>query len=130
MTLMAALPLAGGAAETRYECRFKVGAARDGNAVPEILFVQHAAGGDTALIFDPIIKHFIGKPIAAKFATETKARVEFKWDVRVHNNSGQDFLMFYTFVYYKDGRPAKIVAAPGGYDNRFSGEGTCKLSRG
>jgi hypothetical protein len=118
------------AAETLYDCRFKIGSARDGNAVPEVLVIQHETGSSTALIFDPIIKHFIGKPIAGKFSTETKARVQFDWEVRVNNSAGQDFQMFYTFVYYKDGRPAKVVAVPGGYDNRFSGEGTCKVGKG
>lgn len=118
------------AAGVRYDCRFDTGNARDGNWVPEILVLQHDTGSGKVTVFDPVIKHFTGKPIEGRLSAETKARSEFSWVLDVRTVGGASSRMAYTFVYYKDGRPAKIVAAPGGYDNRFSGEGTCKLSRG
>lgn len=118
------------AAGLRYDCKFDVGNARDGNWVPEVFVLQHDTASGRVTVFDPVIKHFTGKPIEGQLNAETKGRSEFSWDLNVRTKTGEDSRMGYTFVYYKDGRPAKIRAEPRGYDNRFSGEGTCKLSRG
>jgi hypothetical protein len=114
----------------RYDCKFDTGNARDGNWVPQVLVLQHDTTSGKVTVFDPVIKSFTGKPIEGQLNTETKARTEFSWDLNVRTKSGADSRMGYTFVYYKDGRPAKVRAEPRGYDNRFSGEGTCKLSKG
>jgi hypothetical protein len=118
------------AAGVRYDCTFDTGNARDGNWVPSVLVLQHDTGSGKVTVFDPVIKHFNGKPIEGRLSTETNARSEFAWDLNVRTARGADSRMGYTFVYYKDGRPAKIRVDPRGYDNRFSGEGTCTLSRG
>ena len=118
------------AASIRYNCSFDTGNARDGNWVPAVLVLQHDTTSGKVTVFDPVIKHFTGVPINGQMTTETKARTEFSWDLNVRTQNGADSRMAYTFVYYKDGRPAKVRAEPRGFDNRFSGEGTCKLSRG
>ena len=118
------------AAGVRYDCRFNTGHVRDGNWVPAILVLQHDTSSGKVTVFDPVIKHFTGVPISGQMTTETRARTEFSWDLDVRTGSGGDSRMAYTFVYYKDGRPAKLRAEPRGFDNRFSGEGTCKLSAG
>ena len=133
--LMAVVVLLGAASVVqaegvRYDCKFNTGNARDGNWVPEVLVLQHDVKSGKVTVFDPVIKHFTGVPITGRLSTETKARSEFSWDLRVRTPAGGDSVMGYTFVYYKDGRPAKMRAEPRGYDNRFSGEGTCALSRG
>ena len=118
------------AAAVRYDCRFDTGHARDGNWVPAVLVLQHDTASGTVTVFDPVIKHFIGVPIQGHLSAETRARTEFSWDIKVSPPGNANVRIDYTFVYYKDGRPAKLRAEPRGFDNRFSGEGTCKLSAG
>lgn len=124
-----ALPVYAKTTATRYECEFKPGTARDGNWVPSVLVIQHEDGADMALVFDPIIKFFHGKPIDAKVGETTKARREFSWKYRAKAGQSQDFTMSYSFVYYTSGK-AKITARPGGFDNSWSGDGTCKVTKG
>ena len=114
---------------TKYECRFEQSKARGGGWIPEILIVTDDDRTGEILAYDPIIKHFAGKPIAARRSAETKVRVTFVWELetRVKDQSPR---MTYTMSYFRNGQPAKMRAQPGGYDNTWSGEGTCKLSKG
>jgi len=112
---------------TQYECRFTQGQSRGGGWISEILVVTDNDKTGEILAYDPVIKTFVGKPIPARRSAETKARVTFGWDVdiRVKDQSSR---MTYTMSYFRNGQPAKMRAQPGGYDNTWTGEGTCKVS--
>ncbi|MGQ0567889.1 MAG: hypothetical protein ACT4OK_22870 [Gemmobacter sp.] len=114
---------------TKYECRFDQSRARGGGWVPEILIVTDNDASGEVLAFDPVIKHFVGKPIPARRSSESKARVTYVWDLetRVANQAPR---MTYTFSYFRNGQPAKMRVQPGGYDNTWSGEGTCTVAVG
>jgi hypothetical protein len=127
-----ALVLAGAAEakSTRYQCDFAVGNRRDGNWVPPVLVVNHDDGAPTALIYDPIIQNTFGKPIEGQLGDTSKVRTSFTWSLSMRDSENTPVTMNYTFIYYNNGRPAKVTVVPAGFDNRFSSEGTCVLKRG
>ena len=111
---------------TQYDCKFEQSRARGGGWIPEILIVTDDDKSGEIIAYDPIIKHFVGKPIPARRSAQTKARVTYVWDLetRVRDQASK---MTYTFSYFSNGQPAKVRAQPGGYDNVWAGEGTCKV---
>jgi hypothetical protein len=112
---------------TRYECTFAQERAAGGGWIPEIVVVMDDSEAENPTVFDPVIRHFMGNPIAAQRGEETKARVTFNWRFTAPNK-GQAAVMDYRLTYYKDGKPAKMLAQPGGYDNKYTGQGTCKVT--
>jgi hypothetical protein len=114
---------------TQYECRFAQESAGGGGWIPEILVLTEDDATGEILAFDPIIKHFVGTPIAVRLSERTKVRSTFRWELETQNR-GQSSRMTYTFSYFSDGKPARMSAQPGGYDNKWKGEGTCKLTQG
>lgn len=114
---------------TQYECKFPYEKARGGGWIPEILILTDDDVTGVITVNDPIIKHFIGTPIEGKLEARTKARSTYKWEVKIEAK-GNYTRMAYTFSYRSNGQPANISARPGGYDNSFSADGTCKVSRG
>ncbi len=114
---------------TQYECRFEQSRSRGGGWIPEILVITEDSKTGAILAFDPIIKTFVGKPIPARRSAESKVRVTFVWDVEARVKT-QSPRMSYTMSYFRNGLPAKMRAQPGGYDNTWTGEGTCKVSGG
>ena len=114
---------------TQYECKFPYEVARGGGWIPEILLLTDDDVTGEITVFDPVIKHFIGTPIQGKLDARTKARSTYKWEVRTEVR-GRYARMAYTFSYRSNGQAANISARPGGYDNSFSADGTCKVSKG
>lgn len=114
---------------TKYECSFPQSKARGGGWVPEILIITDNDKSGEIIVFDPVIKYFVGKPITARRSGETKARVSYVWEYWT-NNKGQSSRVTYSFSYFRNGQPAKIRVQPGSYDNTWSGEGTCKVAAG
>ena len=112
---------------TQYDCKFEQSRARGGGWIPEILIITDNDKSGEIIAYDPIIKHFVGKPIPIRRSGETKARVTYVWDLetRVKDQAPK---MTYTFSYFRNGQPTKMRVQPGGYDNVFAGEGTCKVS--
>jgi hypothetical protein len=114
---------------TQYECRFPQETARGGGWIPEMLILTEDDKTGEIIVFDPVIKHFIGTPIPAELSARTKVRSTYRWEIN-YDNRGQSGRMIYTFSYTSDGRPARITGQPGGFDNSWSGDGTCKVSAG
>ncbi len=112
-----------------YECDFPAKDRRGGGWVSPKVFVVYNAAAGTAQVLDGVIQHFVGKPIAGEMTDETSRRISFVWNVKAKDPQNQPAPMRYTLTYYKDGQPAKMLVEPGGYDNRFSGSGTCKLGQ-
>ncbi|MBN8632488.1 MAG: hypothetical protein J0L76_16745 [Rhodobacterales bacterium] len=114
---------------TQYECRFEYESGRGGGWIPEMLILTDDDVKGEIVVFDPIIKHFVGSPIPARLSARTKVRSTYTWEV-VFRNKGQGGRMIYTLSHFSNGQPAKMKAEPGGFDNSWSGEGTCKVSKG
>lgn len=132
LALSIVAPVAAQAAVTIYDCKFATGTARDGNWIPTVLVLRHDTTTGKIVVFDPIIKHFIGTPIDARLAEETAQRTMFSWVVDARNTprENQAARMLYRLNYYRNGRPARMVASPSGYDNEWTGDGTCTLRKG
>lgn len=131
LALLAAMAAgAADAAATRYECAFDVGNRRDGNWVPSVLVVTHTDGAPTALVYDPIIRDTLGRPVEARLADTSPVRTAFSWTLDLRDGRNRPVTMNYTFIHYTNGTPAKVTVVPAGFDNRFSGNGTCTLTRG
>ena len=114
---------------TQYECKFPQDQARGGGWIPELLILTEDDKTGEIIVFDPIIKYFIGTPINAKLSARTSARSTYVWEVRT-KNKGQTSRRKYTFSYRSNGMPASIRVQPAGYDNVWTGEGTCKVTAG
>jgi uncharacterized protein (DUF58 family) len=130
LVMLTAVVLAAGAAAAdvaRLECRFPQERARGGGWVPEILVIEDDASKASATVFDPLIRHFVGTPIDGARGEKTRARITYSWKFTAQNK-GQAPVMLYRLTYFTDGRPATLTVQPGGYDNKWSGEGACKLS--
>jgi hypothetical protein len=107
-----------------YSCDFSAGIGETGNWIPKKLSLTHDASSGQVRVIDPIIQHFVGGPIEAEKAKETKGRITFAWIVRTKTGN-QTVRMSYRLTVYRDGKPASMSAKPLGYDNSFSGQGTC-----
>ena len=112
-----------------YDCSFEQMGSRGGGWIPERLYVLHDRDAGSVEVVDPVIKHFVGAPIKGEVSRETAQRIGFFWTLKVKDPANQQYPMFYRFTYYKDGRPAQMSAQPGGYDNSWSGSGTCKRGK-
>lgn len=114
---------------TQYECEFVYEQARGGGWIPELLILTDDDEKGEIIVYDPVIKHFVGNPIEARLSGRTKARSTYTWEFS-YRNRGQGGRMIYTFSYFNDGHHATMRGSPGGYDNSWTGEGTCKVSKG
>lgn len=131
--VLALLAAPAAAADTlRYDCKFATGTKRDGNWIPSVLILHHDRGTGRVIVFDPVIKHFVGSPIEARLESENAARRSFAWsfDTRAGGGRNQTARMGYRMTWYADGRPVRMRAVPSGYDNDFDSEGACKLTPG
>jgi len=114
---------------TQYECKFLQEAGRGGGWIPEMLILTDDDVKGEIMVFDPVIKHFVGNPIKAKLLARTNVRSTYKWEVKIEAGGDQP-RMAYTLSYRSNGQPATMSARPGGYDNSFTADGTCKVSKG
>jgi hypothetical protein len=112
---------------TEYECRFAQERGRGGGWIPEILVLTENSATGEVVVFDPVIKHFIGEPITATMTSSSDNRRTFTWEFVIQHR-GQSPRMIYDLTYFSNGRPAKMTLLPGGYDNSWSGDGTCKVT--
>ena len=110
---------------TQYECKFAQ-EGRGGGWIPEIAYITVDDAAGTIEIYDPVIDYYVGNPIPARLTGDTKARKTFVWEFEIKNR-GQGGKMRYTMSYFVDGRPVKISAKPGSYDNTWNGEGSCSV---
>jgi hypothetical protein len=131
--LMSALVVAGSlpalAKITQYECTFQYEQSRGGGWVPEVVFVTENDQSGEIIVFDPVIKHFVGEPIAARKTDVTDTRQTYRWEVKFQNK-GQSGRMIYSLTYRSNGRAASMKALPGGFDNSWTGDGSCKVTTG
>jgi hypothetical protein len=130
MAALAGLALAAPAQAriTQYECRFAYEKARGGGWIPEIVVVTDNEATGEIIAFDPLIRHFVGNPIKARRSSQSAARVTYVWTLDARNK-GQSSRMTYTLSYHANGQPARMRAQPGGYDNTWTGDGRCTVSR-
>lgn len=108
-----------------YQCRLEVAQA-DG-WVPDQVVILHEPGAKTALVNDPLIRHFLKEPVEAKVTTDNDKRITFEWKLKmIKNRAGQVAPQFiYRATVQKADRSIRIKAIPAGYPNFFEAGGTC-----
>jgi hypothetical protein len=117
------------AAITQYECTFRQEGNRGGGWIPEVVFVTENDQNGEIIVYDPVIDHFVGSPIPARRTDVTDVRRTFRWEVKFQNK-GQSGRMIYALTYRTNGVAASMKALPGGFDNSWSGDGSCKVTTG
>jgi hypothetical protein len=125
LVVLGSLP--GLAKVTQYECRFAQEQRRGGGWIPEVVVLTENDQTGEIVVFDPVIKYFLGGPIQGKRIDGSNARTTYGWEVSTENR-GQSARMLYRLTYFSNGQPAKMSARPGGYDNSWSGDGSCKVT--
>ena len=129
--LLLLLTLAGGAAlpalakPVTYQCRLEVSRA---NAwVPDQVVILHEPGAGTALVNDPIIRHFVKRPVEARVVVENDKRITFQWTLKmVTDAAGQVAPQFiYRATVRKADTSIRISATPAGYPNSYEAGGSC-----
>lgn len=123
------LTAAGAMAEDVYECAIKQHA-ENGSWVPEIVVAGKDGGPGEAVIYDPIIDHFVGHPLKGKVETDNDTRITFVWEVTIKSGSNQHARMAYRLTVQKANQKAQISARPLGYADNFTSQGTCKKAKG
>ncbi|SFE80704.1 hypothetical protein [Roseivivax sediminis] len=98
----------------------------NGNWIPEILFVGYEDGADTAVVSDPVILHFNGRPMTANIAADNARRITFAWKLTASDGRHRISAFIYRATYLKGSGRMTISATPAGFSNRFTGQGTCR----
>lgn len=115
-------------AET-YKCSFEE-KRKNGGWIPEIVVLDIDAKNKLATVYDPLIAHFIGKPIRAKIATDNAARTTFTWRVKATTDSLNQFAnMDYRLTVQKADRSSTISGQAIGYDGPYTARGNCELAK-
>lgn len=118
-----------GAAELLYDCAFEQIRSRGGGWVGEQVLLVHNPEEGTVEVIDSVIQHFVGSPIQGKEGKETARRIQFNWNIQAKGLRNQSPVMNYTLTVFKDTKAAQITVEPAGYDNIWTGSGTCKTGR-
>ncbi|MDZ4312159.1 MAG: hypothetical protein U1A24_16545 [Cypionkella sp.] len=124
-----ALALATGAASAKpviYNCKPVIGRS-DSVIQPEYVISYDKASGEV-LVNDPIIMSTVGKPIQGKLQSESDVRAVFDWRLKSLKGPTNTTSWQYRARVFKDGRLSMTVT-PVGYDNHFSSEGRCTVSK-
>lgn len=97
-----------------------------GGFVTAHYIIKHDEASNSAEVYDGLLEHFNGGPMAAKVGESTDKKLAATWEVKIRNGSGQVTIMRFRAAYFKENGKITIRANPAGYDNSFEGRGRCK----
>jgi hypothetical protein len=123
------LALSAGVASAKpvvYDCKPEIGRS-DSVIQPEYVISYDRATGEV-LVNDPIIMSTVGKPIAGKLQSESDVRAVFDWRLKSLKGPTNTTSWQYRARVFADGR-LSLSVTPVGYDNQFSSEGRCTVSK-
>jgi hypothetical protein len=126
-TLVSLSAFAAQARDMTYICTLKVPASQ--GWVPSQLVILHKDDEPTALVNDPIIAHFVKKPVEAKVVANNRKRIAFTWELKeIVNREGQETQRFnYRAAYIKTTGKISVSARPDGFSDVFDAYGTCEV---
>jgi hypothetical protein len=111
------------------ECKLAAGS-RSGGYVTELYYFEMDESSGDAQVYDALIEHYEGGPVAAKVSEDTNKKRVFAWTVGISNSAGQVTQMRYRAAYFKGDKTVLITATPGGsYDGNFEARGKCKPAK-
>ncbi len=123
LALVAVLSAQSAMAADVYQCSVKKNGR--GNWIPEFILISHDTKNNSVVVIDPVIDHFHGGPIKGRLDIDNKVRTTFRWKVRAKDKSSQHGTLGYAATYQKASGKVTVSMFPAGYDNSFSGKGTC-----
>ncbi|MGV8952958.1 MAG: hypothetical protein ACOH2M_17805 [Cypionkella sp.] len=109
---------------TVYDCTFSVSR---GEWLPQHVVLEYSAETGDAIVFDEMIKEFVGRAIPATLAAQSAKKISFSWKVRASDKSGNQAMMIMRFAYYKETREARVTSQAAGYTNVDSAKGSCAV---
>lgn len=120
---------AGAASATVYECEM-VTTSGDGNWMPQVVVVDYDKAAARATVYDPLIKYFNGKPLAAKVETDNDNRVSFTWKLKTKDARNTAATMSYRLTVRKADLSATVSGKVLNFDNgAMRNDGRCKVSK-
>lgn len=112
-----------------YQCKVSV-AGNQGRWIPEFLFVGYRPAENLVIISDPIILYFNDRqPVQGKLETDTDQRMSVTWRLETKSGAGQFVRMAYRATIFKATGKLSISAKPLGYEDSFTGSGTCETRK-
>lgn len=114
-----------------FECEF---AEQDvyGKWLPTVVVVEHDTATGDISVYDPLIKHFKGRPIPGKVETNNDIRISYTWkldDMKDNRNTSASFSFRLTIR--KADMGAKVSSKALGYANGAEeAPGRCKKHKG
>ena len=113
-----------------YNCDIKPNGT--GDWLPTRLLIEHEAGGQSADVWDPLIKYFVGAPMKARVAVENPKRVTITWEItRLTNAQGEGRqytpALAFRATILKPSLRLVIRSKPQGYPNSYLGQGDCQI---
>ena len=125
LAMVAAVTAPAHAGNNVYRCEMK---GQDRGWLPKELIIAHSDGSGGATVIDPIIQHFVGKPLGAKVKKDNAKIVSFQWTLRAQDSRGQNIRWQYRASITKASGKLSLVATPLGYVGPLNGGGSCKKS--
>lgn len=116
---------AAGADSVTTICTLQIG--RQQTWVPTQVVFRRDRGSDIVLVNDPLILHFVKKPVVGRVKTENAKRITYAWELTsVQNEAGQRASrLFYRATIQKATGAVQISAIPVGFSNTFTALGHC-----
>lgn len=112
-----------------YQCKVAI-SAQQGRWVPEFVFIGYKPDENRVIISDPIILFFNDRqPVEGKLETDSATRLSVTWRLETKSGSGQFVRMAYRATVFKATGKLSISAKPLGYENVFTGRGTCEMRK-
>lgn len=112
-----------------YQCKVAT-AARQGNWIPEFVFIGYKPAENLVIISDPIILYFNDRqPVEGRLETDSASRISVTWRLDGKSGSGQFVRMAYRATVFKATGKLTISAKPLGYEDSFNGNGTCEMRK-
>lgn len=112
------------AAPAKILCQIK--GAKQGDWISPSYVFQWQQGTNKAVVWDPAIAHFHGKPIAGKVLRDTEKKTVIDWVLKgAKDKSGNRAQFNFSMTHTKRNNRFKVIARPIGYKNEFGRNGTC-----
>jgi len=112
-----------------YQCKLAT-TSQQGNWLPEFLFIGYKPAENLVIISDPIILYFNDRqPVKGKLESDTDNRISVTWRLETKSGTGQFVRMAYRATIFKATGKLSISAKPLGYQDTFTGRGTCEARK-
>lgn len=118
---------AGAVTAGTYTCRFT--GRESGKSIPDYVIIQHDAADGSVTVNDPIIKKYLGGPLAGRLKSLNGARALFSWRLPAQKNANGNWIPGVTFsvnIIRASGKAA-ISSNHGGNYKATRASGACTL---